>query len=121
MVTFPGVSPGDPIRIWVNGQEFTSEIVSMSIESNFGMETPPQTEIRVSVSGMSTAPPTPSPTPSPSPTPERHNFEQDPAEEATLCRDCGMWPEHHNHSGMNGPWGACVCQECVTNAHELRG
>jgi hypothetical protein len=39
----------------------------------------------------------------------RHTFVQDPEEEpARLCRECGMWPDHHNHYG-----GRCVCQECM--------
>lgn len=49
---------------------------------------------------------------------DTHGFEQDPAEEATLCVECGMWPEHHNHSGGYGHRG-CVCQECVSDPDVL--
>lgn len=54
----------------------------------------------------------------PSPSSPTHVFTQDPNEQATLCGepDCGMWPEHHNHTGRSR-WsgGQCICQECETN------
>jgi hypothetical protein len=49
---------------------------------------------------------------------DTHDFEQDPAEEATLCVECGMWPEHHNHSGGYS-YNGCVCQECVSDPDVL--
>lgn len=43
-----------------------------------------------------------------------HAFEQDPAEQATLCVECGMWPEHHNHQRRG-----CVCADCIPDAEDL--
>jgi hypothetical protein len=44
-----------------------------------------------------------------------HAFFQDPSElPAKLCRQCGMWPEHHNHYHS-----ACHCQECMPDAGSL--
>ncbi|MEU3052220.1 hypothetical protein [Streptomyces griseus] len=53
---------------------------------------------------------------------EKHTFEQDPAEEATLCKECGMWPEYHSHSRPEDRWGrGCICADCIPNADHLPG
>lgn len=40
-----------------------------------------------------------------------HQFVQDPEElPARLCRECGMWPDHHDHHVLRGV--RCVCQDC---------
>lgn len=50
-------------------------------------------------------------------TPDIHGFEQDPDEQATLCRECGMWPDHHNHHREAGL--RCVCADCRPTAQDL--
>lgn len=59
-----------------------------------------------------------------------HDFEQDPAETAVLCKTCGMWPQHHNHVFVSdentvygftasGEYVRCVCADCIHNADDL--